>query len=408
MLVLSHVLPFPASSGQRVRVLHTLLAARERFHVTFVAPVGADEREEAFRRLGELCDAVVLLPRRIGGSPASAAWHAMAGLFYAAATGLKRSNYAIGCVELSPSRVTALLEDGRFDCALVEYWHATPAARALRARGIPCLLDMHDVLWRAYERQLEKWPLPRSVSRWAVSRYRRREEDAWRSFDAIAAINDEEYRYVSKLGLSSRVFRAPMGVSLERWPYRWHPADPPRLAFYGGFGSEQNRTGARRCLEKILPAIWRRRPDVELWLVGGEPPEWLRRLADPPRIRVTGFVEEVPPLLATMTAVLCPWVGTYGFRSRLVEAMALGVPVVASPDAVDGMGIPDGQGALLAESDEALAAAALRLLEDPTAAAALSRGARKRVEMRYGLEQTYGRWIREVREWLPAGERAAS
>lgn len=410
LVVFSHVLPFPPTSGQRMRVYYTLLAARERFHVTFVAPVAEADREDVSRRLeGEgLCDEAILLPARFARSRMAAAWHGAAGVAYALATGLKRSNHAIGRVELSPSRIAAAVEGNEYDCALFEYWHATPAVRVLRERGIPCLLDMHDVLWRSYARQLDQvGGLPGPLKRWAVRRYRNREESAWRAYDGVTAINDEERRYVEERGLprSSRVFCAPMGVRLERWPYRWSPATPQRLAFYGGFRGAQNQQGARRCVEKILPEIRKRFPETELWLVGSEPPEWMSALASDPRIRVTGFVDDVASVLATMTAVLCPWSGTYGFRSRLVEVMAVGTPVVASKDAVDGMGILDGQGILLGETDADLAAGAMRIMESPELAATLSRLARERAETLFGLDQTYGRWIREIQEWLPSRER---
>jgi glycosyltransferase involved in cell wall biosynthesis len=82
--------------------------------------------------------------------------------------------------------------------------------------------------------------------------------------------------------------------------------------------------------------------------------------------------------------------------------MAVGTPVVASPDAVDGMGITEGEqsGVLFGESDAGLADAALRVLESPALAASLSRSARLRAESLFGLDRTYGRWMREIREWL--------
>ena len=85
-------------------------------------------------------------------------------------------------------------------------------------------------------------------------------------------------------------------------------------------------------------------------------------LARDPRVKVTGFVEEVAPLLASMHAAVVPWIGRYGFRSRVVELMAVGVPVVATPDAVAGMDLHDGEEILLGESTEELARALVALL----------------------------------------------
>jgi len=98
--------------------------------------------------------------------------------------------------------------------------------------------------------------------------------------------------------------------------------------------------------------------------------------------------------------ILCPWSGAYGFRSRIVEVMALGVPLVASPEAVDGMELESGRGIILANSDNAMAERALELLSAPDQLEAQSRLARSEMERLYSLENTYGRLMTELRDWL--------
>jgi len=82
--------------------------------------------------------------------------------------------------------------------------------------------------------------------------------------------------------------------------------------------------------------------------------------------------------------------------------MALGVPVLATPDAVDGMELESGRGLLLAESGEIMAARALELLSDGVRLAQQSHSARSEMERLYSLENTYGRLISDLREWLEA------
>ena len=151
-----------------------------------------------------------------------------------------------------------------------------------------------------------------------------------------------------------------------------------------------------------MPLIWRRFPDAELWLVGSNPSERLRRLTADSHVKVTGFVEKVQEVLSTMSLVLCPWGGTYGFRSRIVEVMALGVPVLATPDAVDGMELVSGRGLMLAGSDDVMAAQAVELLSDEARLAEQSRLARSEMERLYSLENTYGRLMSDLRTWLEA------
>lgn len=401
LVILSHVLPFPRSGGQQQRVHYTLRCAARRFHLTFATIEAEHDAGTIRRELSTLADEVVIISRW-RPSPARRAWHAGAARIHALATGLKSSNYYIGRVHFPPDRVERALDARRVDCVLFEYWHAAASTNVFRRRNIPCVLDMHDILWHAYARQLQARPLlPDAWRRRAVERYRRKEEHAWRRFDALVAINRDEERYVRQRVPGAQVIHAPMGTDLSVWPYSWNPASPPRLAYYGSLASPHNQADALRCARRIMPLVWERAPDAELWVVGANPPERIRQLAARDRrIHVTGFVEKVQPLLATMTLVLCPWSGTYGFRSRIVEVMALGVPVLASPDAVAGMELDDGEGLALVSSDRAFAETALALMADAGEARDQSMRARRQVERRFSLADTYERMIEELAGWL--------
>jgi glycosyltransferase involved in cell wall biosynthesis len=234
-----------------------------------------------------------------------------------------------------------------------------------------------------------------------VERYRRREEESWRKFDAVIAINRKELDYVRSTTPSSiKLFHAPMGVDLAQWPYSWSPPGMPRLAYYGAMGNPHNQAEALACYRRLMPEIWRRFPDAEFWIIGGNPPEIIRALESDSRVKVTGFIEKVQRVLSRMSLALCPWSGHFGFRSRLIEVMALGVPVVASPDAIYGMEIEPDRGLLLGRDDQEMISQSMGLLNDSDFAAEQSRFARQQIERRFSAEATYGRLARELFEWL--------
>jgi len=395
MLVLSHVPPRPPDSGQRRRVFQTLTALRERFHVT-LACLEPKQSPEG------LCDVFLNVPSLRSTSPSARLTHGLRSAAFRLRTGLRASNYALGQVEFSSERLARLLGDLRFDCVLFEYWHAHAATAFFHERSIPCVLDMHDVLWQSHRERLASTPwMPSGLKRWALARYRRRELAAWQDFDAVIAITPGEHAYLQgELPPGTRTFCTPMGVDTKAFAFDPRPASPPRLAFYGNFSSPPNQRGARRCVKALMPRIWAERPDAELWLVGGQAPPSTRDLAGDPRIHLTGYLKEPAEVLKTLTALLCPWQGTFGFRSRLVEVMALGVPVVVTPDAIHGMGLKEEAGVLLAPDDEGLARRALDLLEDKEAAAHQGRLARRQVEESLSFEATYGRLARDLATWM--------
>ncbi len=408
LLLVSHVLPFPGDSGQQQRVAYMLQAVREFFHVTFLA-IAEGDASQTREKLSRLSDEVILLPSRYSRSKLSKAWHGVLGKIYSWRTGLKLSNYIISRLEFSPARMREVLQSVSCDCVLYEYFHAFESVSVFRERKIPCALDMHNILWQSHAQRLsEKSGLPDWWRQRQLSKYQHQEEASWKTFDGVVAINSAEQQYVAKkIPSSVKLFYAPMGIDLRHWPYTWNPAQPMRVAYYGGLGSSHNQEAALRCHRQIMPEIWRAFPDAELWLVGSKPPEQLRALTRDPRVKVTGFVQDVQKVLCHMTAVLCPWVGTYGFRSRLVEVMALGVPVVATPQAVDGMDLENEKGLLLGNEDAELARQTLRLLQDANFAKAQSHLARQQMETLYDVGSTYGRFAREFFNWWSAYPKAS-
>lgn len=402
LLVISHFLPFPRKSGQQQRVYYILKTARKYFDVTLLTIADSIRIQDVQKKLLTVCDDVIILPPEYSGNKLIRLWHKAAGFCYILHTGLKLSNYIISQLKFHPKRIVPLIESKDFDCALLEYWHAAECVSIFHKRGIPCVLDMHNVLWQSYMEQLNKKPaLPAWLKRWIVRRYKMREEQAWKQFDGIVAINTKEYEYVqSKVPNAIRLFYAPMGTGLELWSYLWEPSQPPRIAYYGGLGNARNQHDALTCYKRIMPEIWREFPKAELWLVGSNPAESLRALSADSRVKVTGYVENVQEVLRTMWVVICPFSGRYGFRSRLIEVMALGVPVVASHDAVYGMEIDENRGVLLGNTDKELIEHCLRLLREPAFARQQSVLARHHVEERFSLEATYGKLAKDLYEFV--------
>jgi glycosyltransferase involved in cell wall biosynthesis len=405
LLVISAVLPFPGSAGQQQRVAYKLRALRDDFHITFLTAVAAEQVEQIEDRLADYCDDALVMASDYGGLERY--WHKAAGLFFTLRTGLKFSNYVIGKLDFSPERVAAAIDGRDFDVVLYEYWHSVGSTEVFRSRGIPTVLDMHNVLWESYKRQLDAKPLPGWWAQRAVRLYKQAEEAAWSQYDALIAINKAEEDYARDVvGLGMPIYYSPMGTDLSLWPYSWDPVDPPRIAFYGGLGSVHNQRDALRCYDRIMPYVWDMLPEVALWIVGSNPPEFIREIGErDERVTVTGFVDEVQPVLAGMRLVLCPWQGTYGFRSRLIEVMGLGVPVIASPDAVYGMNLEHGAGIFLEDDDMQMARLAVALLQDEGLAETQSEWARRQVEEKYSYEASYGRLVDEFKSLIEASKR---
>jgi glycosyltransferase involved in cell wall biosynthesis len=381
-------------------VRYLLEALRRRFRIAFLTADRVVGNQTGLEKLRQFVDEVVVFPSPVR-SRMGRLRHGMVGAAYVVTTGLKRSNYVIGRVEFAPDRLRPVVGSTDFELAIFQYWHATPSVTVFRERAVPVVLDMHDVLWQARDAELARSRVvPARARATLVGRYRRREEAAWRAYDGVIAINREEQRYVRRcVGSDVPVFYGPMGLDLGRWPYRWSPPAVPIVAFYGALGGARGEREVLRCYERILPAVWSEIPETKFLVIGSNPGAQIRALERDERVRVLGYVSDIGTVLARVSVVLCPFSGTYGFRSRIVEVMATGAPVVASSDAVHGMELNGGAGIVLREDDDALARATVATLRDPSWATQTSRQSREQVAKQFGFEETYGRLTEELYEW---------
>jgi glycosyltransferase involved in cell wall biosynthesis len=152
-------------------------------------------------------------------------------------------------------------------------------------------------------------------------------------------------------------------------------ASPPTLAFIGSFRHPPNVDAALTLARRILPLVRAARPDAILQIVGERPPSELRALAGD-SVEVAADVRDVTPYLDRAAVVVAPIAIGGGTRVKLLEALAAGKAVVASPRAAEGLGARAGEELLVAEGDAGTASAIIRLLEDEPARRALAERAR--------------------------------
>jgi hypothetical protein len=188
-------------------------------------------------------------------------------------------------------------------------------------------------------------------------------------------------------------------------PLSFRPAAPPlarapgELVFLGSMDYGPNVEAVRRFAREILPRIRALRPGVTFTIVGADPAPEVRAL-EGPGLRVTGRIEHVQPYLERASVLVVPLAIGGGTRLKIVEALALGTPVVSTTIGAQGLGLEHGQHLLLADDDEAFARAVLRLLDDPAAGERLGRTGSAFVHEHYS-------WRRLAQELVDTWERVA-
>jgi glycosyltransferase involved in cell wall biosynthesis len=146
-----------------------------------------------------------------------------------------------------------------------------------------------------------------------------------------------------------------------------------------------NVDGVCRFASDVLPAIRARHADARFAIVGRSPTAAVRRLAALPGVIVTGEVADVRPWLAAAAVVVVPLAIARGIQNKLLEAMAMGRPVVASPAGFAGIDARPGRDLLVADSADQ-AEAIIGLLGDASRAAAIGQAARTQIVARYAWD----------------------
>lgn len=219
---------------------------------------------------------------------------------------------------------------------------------------------------------------------------RRYESFMFTPYARTVVVSDRDRDELLSLNPALPVEVIPNGVDTRG--FRPRPtARIPALLFVGNYDYPPNVDAARYLAQDIFPVVRERLPQARLWLVGNAPPPELRALASE-SIRVTGRVPDVRPYLARAGAFVSPLRLGAGIKNKVLEALAMGCPVIATPLSLDGIAARDGHEVLVAEGP-ALAEAALRLLQDVGLSRQLSLNGRRLIESRYSWDHVAERYL---------------
>lgn len=224
-----------------------------------------------------------------------------------------------------------------------------PGAPAARERGVRGIRDLREYLemkaWERYER---------SVARQA---------------DAVVVLTRRDREAMLPYAGSTPLVVIPLGTAAPERVLDPAGQPPPSVLFVGNFHHPPNVEAATRLAASIFPRVRQRCPDAELHLVGDGAID-----LSGPGVTVTGRVPSVEPWLDRAAVVAAPLSTGGGMRVKVLEALAAGKAVVASPLAAEGL---HGAPLLLADGDEETAAAIVSLIEDRDRRVALATRARE-------------------------------
>lgn len=170
------------------------------------------------------------------------------------------------------------------------------------------------------------------------------------AFDASIVVSDKEYHAMKMLCPEARCITVPNGVDIDFFEPLAIREEWPSLVFVGYMSSHPNVDAITYFHSQVYDTLKQRFPNLKVFVVGQNPPPAVRALAKDPSICVTGFVEDVRPYVARASVVIAPFVSGMGIKNKVLEAMAMGKPVVTTSIGVRGINATHGDHLCIADS----------------------------------------------------------
>ncbi|EAT17302.1 glycosyl transferase, group 1 [Desulfuromonas acetoxidans DSM 684] len=248
------------------------------------------------------------------------------------------------------------------------------------------LIDVDSEKWLQYAEK--KTPLMRWLYRREGRLLRTFEQRIVHEFDRVFLVSEEEKNVLGEHVNVDKVEALSNGVDLDYFSLcgvdqQRFSTEPCKLVFSGAMDYWPNVEGAVWFAEKIFPLIRQQVPEVSFCIAGRNPTPAVRALEKIPGIDVTGTVPDMRDHLATATICVVPLLIARGIQNKVLEAMAMERPVVATRGAATGTHAVDGEELIVADDEATMAAAIIDLLDDEPRRREMGTNARAYVERQH-------------------------
>jgi polysaccharide biosynthesis protein PslH len=391
ILYVCHRFPFPPKRGGKIRPFHMIRHLHEQGHrVTVASLVRSPEEAEEGKGLQAHCEKFLMervhdplrwadMIRRLPtGNPSSM------GFFYS-----KRLQRGID----------RELKTERYDLVFV---HCSSVAQYVAdVSGVPKILDFGDMdsqKWLAYG-GTKRFPL--SLGYYLEGLKMQLEETRLaQKFDTCTCTTRAELATLNGLGTGVHTDWFPNGVDAEAFSPTVEPYDRDQICFIGRMDYYPNQACMLMFCKDAFPLIRSRRPSSKLVIVGADPSREILALGKLDGVTVTGSVPKVQPYVLKSALTIAPLSIARGTQNKILESLAMGVPVVASHLAAQGVDVIPGDHLLTAGTPQGYADAVLRILNDEVERKRLSDAGRARMLSHHSWAHSLKRLDQIIRDTL--------
>lgn len=402
ILFLAHRFPYPPTFGSKVRAFNAIKHLSREHEVTVLSLARSEAEAEEAQGIAPFCHAHqavrvhnVVQAAKIG---------------LALPTMVSASEAFFHSVALQ-REVDRRLADRSYDFIFA---HCSAVGRYVEhVHELPRLMDYCDVDSRKWLDYVAFKPWPLSVGyRWEALRMAAAERRIAGRFDAVTVATRGEVQALAEVGVAERVDWFPNGVDTEFFAPGPEAHDTRVITFVGRMDYFPNEQCMVEFCAQVWPKLRRQRRGLQLQIVGAAPTPRVLALGQIEGVTVTGSVPDVRPYVRRSALTITPLRIARGTQNKILESMAMEVPVVSSSIAAAGVDAVPGEHLLVADTPDELCAAISRVLDDPAERTRLAQAGRARVISHHAwpnaMKRLDGIVERCVKRGVPAGAALAS
>jgi polysaccharide biosynthesis protein PslH len=380
VLALTHRTPFPPNKGDKIRTFHLLTRLARQAEVHLIAFAEPPSDVEHAGTLQKHFASVTLVPLNMR-------WQRIRALPYLMT--LSPMTVPVFYRGAMSDAVQQFVKLTRPDVIIAE--SSSMAPYALAHRDVPLVMDFVDAdsaKWRSYAERAS-FPMRAVYAREAYT-LARFERDVARTAAVSVVTAPRELTLLREIAPDGRDLRVlANGVDTEHFQPRSEVPAAHSVIFFGAMDYHANVEAAVFLARSVLPKLRAHTPTLSLVIAGANPTSEVSALANLPGVTVTGYIADIRPHVQAASVCAVSLRVARGVQNKVLEAMAMGVPVVASPAAAEGIAARDGTDLVVASVDDdgtTTANAITSLLEDRARMEAIARNARTVVENTYGWQ----------------------
>lgn len=367
LLYLTHTCPYPPNKGDRIRCFNILKHLSHQHEVEIIYPTFSNDHAECKAALLHYCRSV----KTANISPLLSYMRCLVGFF---------TRQPLTTPFFYSKKLERLIQVDGFDLVLVD---CSSMARYVLDEPIPKILDFVDIDSEKWKRYAITSSFPKNfIYRLEAKRLLRFEAKLCRIFDSCLVVSNTEKQLAQD---KTNLVVVANGIDLQLFTPQGKTSEHI-IVFTGAMNYLPNVDGVIYFHNEILPLIRRQIPTVKFIIAGMQPSAKIRALADDYTI-VTGFVSDIREYLSKADVCVVPLRIAKGIQNKILEAMAMKIPVVATSNANSGINATDKTEIMLADSPDDFAKATVRLLKDSKLRDTITKNARDFVEKNFCWEK---------------------